>query len=42
MFGNHGTQSQMEFDIFKSLKEAKSYFVANKINVCGVEITPDS
>ncbi|KAL4494977.1 hypothetical protein ABPG72_015677 [Tetrahymena utriculariae] len=42
MFGNHGTQAQMQFDVFKNLKEAKQYFVQNNIKVCGVEITPDS
>lgn len=42
MFGNHGTQQQMNFELFKNLKEAKQYFVANNIRVCGVEITSDS
>ena len=32
----------MNFDTFPSLKEAKEFFILNKIFVCGVEITKDS
>jgi len=32
----------MEFDAFRSITEAKKYFVENNIFVCGVEITPTS
>lgn len=42
LFGNQGTDKQIEFERFLSLKEAKEYFKSNNIFVCGVEITKDS
>ena len=41
-FGSQGTDKQIEFDSFPSVKAAKEYFVSNKIFVCGVEITNNS
>ena len=42
LYGNQGTDKQIEFESFASIKAAKDYFVANKIFVCGVEITKNS
>lgn len=42
LYGNQGTDKQIEFQTFPSIKSAKEYFVGNKIFVCGVEITKDS
>jgi len=42
LYGNQGTDKQIEFQIFPSIKAAKDYFVDNKIFVCGVEITNHS
>lgn len=42
LFGDKGTKSQMEFDVFGNLTLAKEYFVAHNISVCGVEITESS
>ena len=32
----------MDFEVFPHLRDAKDYFVANNIKVCGVEISNDS
>ena len=42
LFGSQGTDKQIDFQIFPSIKIAKEYFVSNKIFVCGVEITNNS
>ena len=36
MFGSQGTIDRVSYNVFSSLKEAKSYFQSNNINVCGV------
>ncbi len=41
-FGSQGTDRQIEFEAFPSVKVAKEYFTFNKILVCGVEITNNS
>lgn len=37
-FGSQGTDKLMDFSAFSTLKEAKDFFIENKISVCGVEI----
>lgn len=39
LFGNQGTDKQINFESFPSIQTAKEYFIANNIFVCGVEIT---
>lgn len=39
LFGNQGTDKQINFESFPSIQLAKDYFTKNKIFVCGVEIT---
>lgn len=41
-FGSQGTDKLMEFSAFSTLKEAKDFFIENKISVCGVEIGKES
>ena len=41
-FGDKGTSRKLEYEVFGSIRQAKDYFVANNIRVCGVEITQDS
>lgn len=42
LFGSQGTDKQIDFQVFSSIKTAKEYFLSNKIFVCGVEITNNS
>lgn len=37
-FGDQGTSSKMDYHIFYSIKEAKTYFNENNITICGIEI----
>lgn len=41
-YGAHGTDHRVEYQIFNSIKEAKEWFTANNITVCGIEITENS
>ncbi len=41
-FGDKGTSRKLEYEVFGSIRQAKDYFVANGIRVCGVEITQDA
>jgi tRNA G18 (ribose-2'-O)-methylase SpoU len=41
-FGSQGTDKLMDFAAFSTLKEAREFFVANNISVCGVEIGNES
>jgi tRNA G18 (ribose-2'-O)-methylase SpoU len=41
-FGNKGTVQRSDFEIFPSLKAIKEHFVAQKVLVCGVELTDNA
>ena len=41
-FGDKGTSRKLEYEVFGSIRQAKDYFVANNVRVCGVEITQDA
>ena len=41
-FGDKGTAMKLAYEVFTNIKQAKEYFQANKILVCGVEITETS
>ena len=40
--GSHGTAHHIKIRKFSTLEEAKEWFKANHITICGVEIVPEA
>ena len=37
-FGSQGTADKMDYKMFKSLKDVRTYCTLQKISICGIEI----